>query len=158
MGGRVHRHGLHAGRGHLADDLKVLLPLALPSVFNSMRLIFGLAFGYIMLAELVKVRWRDRGAGRPDQHLAAPRSAGARAVDLVDHSDGRAGHRPAFFLVQAELFPYRYGGSGHTCTGLIRAVLHGWEDLRWLFSNARFTRSLRTPVRHPRTSADPEAP
>ena len=32
---------------------KVLVPLAMPSVFNSFRLLFGLAFGYIMLAEIV---------------------------------------------------------------------------------------------------------
>ncbi len=35
--------------------LKVLVPLALPSIFNSLRLLFGLAFGYIMLAEVVKM-------------------------------------------------------------------------------------------------------
>ena len=34
--------------------IKVLVPLAMPSVFNALRLLFGLAFGYIMLAELVK--------------------------------------------------------------------------------------------------------
>jgi ABC-type nitrate/sulfonate/bicarbonate transport system permease component len=34
--------------------MKVLVPLAMPSVFNSARLLFGLAFGYIMLAELIK--------------------------------------------------------------------------------------------------------
>jgi ABC-type nitrate/sulfonate/bicarbonate transport system permease component len=32
---------------------KVLVPLALPGIFNSLRLLFGIAFGYIMLAELV---------------------------------------------------------------------------------------------------------
>jgi len=32
---------------------KVLFPLALPYVINSMRLLFGLAFGYIMLAEVI---------------------------------------------------------------------------------------------------------
>jgi ABC-type nitrate/sulfonate/bicarbonate transport system permease component len=32
---------------------KVILPLALPDIVNSLRLIFGLAFGYIMLAEVV---------------------------------------------------------------------------------------------------------
>ena len=40
---------------------KVLVPLAMPRVFNSLRLLFGLAFGYIMLAELVteggRCRW-----------------------------------------------------------------------------------------------------
>ena len=32
---------------------KVILPLALPDIVNSLRLIFGLAFGYIMLAEVI---------------------------------------------------------------------------------------------------------
>ena len=33
--------------------LKVLVPLALPDIFTSLRYLFGLAFGYIMLAELI---------------------------------------------------------------------------------------------------------
>ncbi|HEX2476742.1 MAG TPA: ABC transporter permease subunit, partial [Lacipirellulaceae bacterium] len=32
---------------------KVLVPLAMPRVFNSLRLLFGLAFGYIMLSESI---------------------------------------------------------------------------------------------------------
>ncbi|MFO1528382.1 MAG: ABC transporter permease subunit [Kiritimatiellia bacterium] len=32
---------------------KVLFPLALPGIVNSLRLLFGLAFGYIMLAEVI---------------------------------------------------------------------------------------------------------
>src|SRR5919106_1668228 len=32
---------------------KVLIPLALPEIYDSLRNLFGLAFGYIMLAELV---------------------------------------------------------------------------------------------------------
>ena len=32
---------------------KVLFPLALPDIINSLRLLFGLAFGYIMLAEVI---------------------------------------------------------------------------------------------------------
>ncbi len=32
---------------------KVLVALALPDIFNSLRNLFGLAFGYIMLAELI---------------------------------------------------------------------------------------------------------
>jgi len=35
---------------------KVLFPLALPSIVNSLRLTFGLAFGYIMLAEVINAR------------------------------------------------------------------------------------------------------
>src|SRR5262249_47404610 len=39
---------------------KVLVPLALPDIFGSLRLLFGLAFGYIILAELVG---KDGGVG-----------------------------------------------------------------------------------------------
>src|SRR5205085_6619612 len=31
--------------------IKVLVPLAMPAIFSSFRVLFGLAFGYIMLAE-----------------------------------------------------------------------------------------------------------
>ena len=37
--------------------LKVLIPLALPDIYNSLRNLFGLAFGYIMLSELVNARY-----------------------------------------------------------------------------------------------------
>jgi ABC-type nitrate/sulfonate/bicarbonate transport system permease component len=33
--------------------LKILVPLAMPDIFTSMRALFGIGFGYIMLAELV---------------------------------------------------------------------------------------------------------
>ncbi len=35
---------------------KVLFPLALPDIVNSLRLLFGLAFGYIMLAEVINAK------------------------------------------------------------------------------------------------------
>jgi ABC-type nitrate/sulfonate/bicarbonate transport system permease component len=35
---------------------KVLIPLAMPEIYASLRALFGLAFGYIMLAELVNAR------------------------------------------------------------------------------------------------------
>jgi ABC-type nitrate/sulfonate/bicarbonate transport system permease component len=36
---------------------KVLLPLAMPGITNSLRLLFGLAFGYIMLAEVINAKF-----------------------------------------------------------------------------------------------------
>jgi len=39
---------------------KVLIPLSMPDIYNSLRLLFGLAFGYIMLAELVNT---EQGLG-----------------------------------------------------------------------------------------------
>jgi ABC-type nitrate/sulfonate/bicarbonate transport system permease component len=35
---------------------KVILPLALPNIVNNLRLTFGLAFGYIMLAEMINAK------------------------------------------------------------------------------------------------------
>ncbi len=37
--------------------LKVLVPLGLPEIYNSLRNLFGLAFGYIMLAELINAKY-----------------------------------------------------------------------------------------------------
>jgi ABC-type nitrate/sulfonate/bicarbonate transport system permease component len=36
---------------------KVLVPLALPDIYTSLRHLFGLAFGYIMLAELINAKY-----------------------------------------------------------------------------------------------------
>src|SRR5919201_1806814 len=36
---------------------KVLVPLSLPDVVTSLRSLFGIAFGYIMLAELINARY-----------------------------------------------------------------------------------------------------
>jgi len=108
---------------------KVLLPLALPSVFNSLRLLFGLAFGYIMLAELVKSGDGAMGLGGlinmsqrrgPLEHVLLI----LLIIPLVALGIDRL-----LFLVQAELFPYRYGGMG-ILHRLVRAVLHACEDLR----------------------------
>ena len=51
-----------------------------------------------------------------------------------------------FFTVQAELFPYRYGGKG-ILNRIVRAVLHAWEDLRLLLWKAvRGLLGRRTPA------------
>lgn len=91
---------------------KVLAPLAAPSIFNSLRLLFGLAFGYVMLAELVKFGTDSGGLG-----------------DLINISQRRGQREPilivllviplvawaidrALWWLQCDLFPYRYGGRG----------------------------------------------
>src|SRR5262249_43095757 len=112
--------------------LKVLVPLALPSVFNSLRLLFGLAFGYIMLAELIKFGEEAGGLG-----------------DLIDKSQ-RQGPRAHIYLllliipvialvidrllywVQKELFPFRYGGAG-TLNQLVGGILQLWDGVKSLF-------------------------
>jgi NitT/TauT family transport system permease protein len=92
--------------------MKVLVPLAMPRVFNSLRLLFGLAFGYIMLAELVTEGGgvgglgniinvaRRRGNGEPILLVLMVIPAVALAIDR------------ALFAIQKSLFPYQYGGDG----------------------------------------------
>ena len=75
VGGQYIDTAYTLGAGTWQTIGKVLLPLALPSVFNSLRLIFGLAFGYIMLAEVVKFGGETGGLGDLDQCLAATRAA-----------------------------------------------------------------------------------
>jgi NitT/TauT family transport system permease protein len=108
---------------------KVLLPLALPSVFNSLRLLFGLAFGYIMLAEVVKFGGETGGLGDlinisqrrgPREHVLLILLIIPVVALVIDR---------LLFAIQAELFPYRYGGMG-LLHKLVRAVLHASEDLR----------------------------
>lgn len=124
--------------------LKVLVPLAMPSVFNSLRLLFGLAFGYIMLAELIKFGDEAGGLGHliitsqrrgPREHiylivLIIP--VIALAIDRF------------LFWVQKELFPHQYGGSGLLNRGL-RSLIHLWEDLKLLFWKPRPAVSVVSP-------------
>src|SRR3954463_10347214 len=44
------------GASPLQIVAKVLVPLALPDIYNSLRHLFGLAFGYIILAELINAQ------------------------------------------------------------------------------------------------------
>jgi NitT/TauT family transport system permease protein len=108
---------------------KVVVPLALPSVFNSLRLLFGLAFGYIMLAEVVKFGGEAGGLGDlinisqrrgPREHVLLILLIIPVVALCIDRF---------FFMIQAELFPYRYGGVG-ILHRLVRFVLHTWEDIR----------------------------
>lgn len=105
--------------------LKVLVPLAMPRVFNSLRLLFGLAFGYIMLAELVTEGGgigglgniinisQRRGHKEPTYLLLMIIPAVALAIDRT------------LFMMQRSLFPYQYGSGGllrNVWRGLMRAV------------------------------------
>lgn len=110
---------------------KVLVPLAMPRLFNSLRLLFGLAFGYIMLAELVTVGGEAGGLGN--------------IINIAQ----RRGHRetiilvliviPAvalvidrcLFRVQKSLFPYQYGGRGLLHEGW-RGLIHALEGAKSL--------------------------
>lgn len=107
---------------------KILTPLAMPSVFNSLRLLFGLAFGYIMLAELVKLGGEVGGLGdiiRQSQRRGLVEHIWliliiipfvALAIDRL------------LFAIQRSLYPYRYGGMG-LLHGAVRSMNHAWSDV-----------------------------
>lgn len=112
--------------------MKVLVPLAMPAVFNSLRLLYGLAFGYIMLAETIKFGSETGGLGDiintsfkrgPREHILLV----LLIIPLVALAIDRL-----LFWIQRELFPYRYGGAGILNQGL-GLLLHGWDDLKSLF-------------------------
>lgn len=83
---------------------KVLVPLALPDIFGSLRLLFGLAFGYIILAEMVNM---SNGVGAlilvsqrrgPMEHVYLV----LVSITLVAYGIDRL-----LLAVQGWLFPYR---------------------------------------------------
>jgi len=109
--------------------IKVLVPLAAPSIFGSFRLLFGLAFGYIMLAESIKYADDVGGLGYQIQifqrrgfreHiyliiLIIP--VVALVVDQI------------LFWIQRKLFPHVFGGDG-VLFYVLRFALHRWEDVK----------------------------
>lgn len=84
---------------------KVLIPLALPDIVNSLRLLFGLAFGYIVLAELIDAKHglgyiiqvaQRRG---PREHIYLVLALIALLGLAIDR---------ALLALQKKLFPYRF--------------------------------------------------
>ncbi|MBI4601750.1 MAG: ABC transporter permease [Planctomycetes bacterium] len=112
--------------------LKVLFPLALPSIFNSLRLLFGIAFGYIMLAEVVK---STEGSGGLGDIINISQRRGTKEhillVLLIIPVVALALDK-CLFWIQKELFPHRYGGRG-LLNRCVRACIHRWEDLKGVF-------------------------
>ena len=86
---------------------KVLLPLAMPDIVNSLRLLFGLAFGYIMLAEVINAEY---GLGAiinmsqrqgPREHIYLALILIALLAFAIDRG---------IIVLQRRLFPYRQAG------------------------------------------------
>jgi NitT/TauT family transport system permease protein len=84
--------------------LKVLVGLALPDIYNSLRHLFGLAFGYIMLAELINAR---HGLGY--LLMASQRRGLSEHIILILIIIGLLayGIDRLLFWFQRGLFPYR---------------------------------------------------
>ncbi len=111
---------------------KVIVPLAMPSIFNSLRLLFGIAFGYIMLAELVRLGSEAGGLGFI---INAAQRRGIRTyillilmiIPLIALAVDRL-----LYWIQRQLFPYYYGGEGWLHRALV-LVLRGCEDVAAMF-------------------------
>jgi len=83
---------------------KVLVPLALPQIYNSLRHLFGLAFGYIMLAELINA---EHGLGY--LLMTSQRRGLSEHIILILIIIGLLayGIDRLLFFFQRGLFPYR---------------------------------------------------
>jgi NitT/TauT family transport system permease protein len=111
--------------------LKVLVPLAMPSVFNSLRLLFGLAFGYIMLAEVITTGDHAGGLGNIIQQCEKRGLTGQIILVLMIIPIVALAIDRLIYWVQCELFPYRYGGVG-LLHSAVEWSLHRWEDVKAL--------------------------
>jgi NitT/TauT family transport system permease protein len=116
--------------------MKVLVPLAMPRVFNSLRLLFGLAFGYIMLAEMIKT---GGGAGGLGHIINISQRFGRREpillVLMVIPAVALAIDR-TLYMLQRSLFPYQYGSRG-LLHHVWRELMHATEGVKSLFISAR---------------------
>ena len=116
------------GASRLQIILKVLVPLAAPAIFNSLRLLFGIAFGYVMLAEVVKFGGETGGLG---DLINVAQRRGYRepilivlvVIPLVAYAIDRL-----LWWLQCDLFPHRYGGRGLLLRGY-RRVFHGASEV-----------------------------
>jgi NitT/TauT family transport system permease protein len=132
--------------------IKVLFPLALPNIFNSGRLMFGLAFGYITLAESIKYAGEGYG-GIGYQINVFQRTANRGGIYLILLII------PAIALaldtcllwVQRKLFPYLYGGDG-ILHYLVRGMLHAWDDLKRSMQHVDWPPQLSEPGKQERNA------
>jgi NitT/TauT family transport system permease protein len=92
------------GASELQIVAKVLVPLALPEIYSGLRHLFGLAFGYIMLAEVVNA---EHGLGRllmDSQRRSIPQHV---ILILIIVSLLAYGIDRLLLWFQRGLFPYR---------------------------------------------------
>lgn len=145
VGGRYIDTAYTLGASRRQIILKVLVPLAMPRVFNSLRLLFGLAFGYIMLAELVTEGGEAGGLGNiiniaqrrghqePIILILIIIPAVALVIDRI------------VYWVQRSLFPYQYGGSG-VLHDAWRGMMHGAESLKHLVIRPKSLSAAQTAL------------
>ena len=119
------------GASRLQIILKVLVPLAMPRLFNSLRLLFGLAFGYIMLTELVTEGGGVGGLGNII-NIAQRRSHRETILLVLTVIPAVALAIDRFlYMIQKSLFPHQYGGHG-LLHDAWRGLMHVCEDLKYM--------------------------
>jgi NitT/TauT family transport system permease protein len=125
--------------------LKVLVPLAMPRIFNSLRLLFGIAFGYIMLAELVKGGGAAGGLGFViSEAQRRTHNETIILVLLIIPAVALVIDRVVFFI-QRSLFPYQYGGQG-VLHDAWRGLMHGAEGLKHLVIRPKSLSAAQTAI------------
>jgi NitT/TauT family transport system permease protein len=123
---------------------KAIFPLALPNIFNSLRLLFGIAFGYIMLVEVIKGAAEYGGLG---DIINISQRLGLKTyiilVLLIIPIVALAIDRVLFFI-QRQLFPHQYGG-----WGLLRKAVvfyfRCWEDFKAMFRSPVYYNAIELP-------------
>jgi NitT/TauT family transport system permease protein len=116
--------------------MKVLVPLVMPRVFNSFRLLFGLAFGYIMLAEMIKVGGEVGGLGHMiSTAMRTGRQEPIWLVLFVIPAVALTIDR-ILYMLQKSLFPYQYTSRG-VLHHVWRGLMHVLESFKFLFVSAR---------------------
>jgi len=95
------------GANSLQIVRKVLVALALPDIYNSLRHLFGLAFGYIMLAELINAQY-----GLGYLLMTSQRRGLSEHIILILIIIGLLayGIDRLLYFFQRGLFPYRVAG------------------------------------------------
>lgn len=121
--------GYTLGASRWQTITKVLIPLAAPTIFSSCRLMFGIAFGYIMLAESIKEAGGAGGLGFQIQ--TAQRRGDRETIYLIILIIPVIALIIDQFLywVQRSLFPYQYPSDG-LLHGAVRFVMHSWDDIK----------------------------
>jgi len=89
--------------------MKVLVPLSLPDIFGSLRLLFGLAFGYIILAEIVGSEAASGGLGKLIEDSGKRGLTEHIILLLITITIMAYGIDRALFFLQGQLFPFREG-------------------------------------------------
>jgi NitT/TauT family transport system permease protein len=117
------------GASRLQIILKVLVPLAMPRLFNSMRLLFGLAFGYIMLAESVALSDSAGGIGRIILNVQKRGHPEIMYLILLIIPAVALVIDRLLYMIQKSLFPHQYGGRG-LLHDMWRGLMHSAEDLK----------------------------